>query len=278
MESQQLQANYSEDLAALFCKFIRQWKYPVCVIYGNPDTGKTDTAVLMAAIGLKEKALDYFASNINTYGNGQKITSLESVNYWFSHQQGNKLYVLDEAGINDDTRSPLSGVTRKIRHNVFIARKFKGHWVFILQDIKDLDTWKDSPLTGMIIKKQVFDCEFVAKIKCKWEEELITVRDFPRSFMPFDTLDIAPFTLEEEPDTTMTLQGDENKIGMLFARGETGGAIAKTMTRDTGKKWQPTQVYRILRRLMKNYYKMLSIDGDGESNVTVRSDEVPPTP
>jgi hypothetical protein len=253
--------SYSKALAALFCKFFAQWKYPVCIIYGNPDTGKTDTAIKMAEIGLQEKTLEAFASNINTFGHGQKITSLEGVNFWFAHQTGNKLYILDEAGINDDTRSPLSGITRKIRHNVFIARKFKGHWVFILQDIKDLDTWKDSPLTGMIIKKQVFEKEFVAKVKCKWNEDLITIRDFPKATLPFDTLDIAPFTLEQELDESIQFQGVLNRELFLFCKGETARGIAKEIEKETGTKYHPTQVMRDIRKAVKELFKISTLEG-----------------
>jgi hypothetical protein len=258
---------YSQDLADLFNRFFKQYKYPVCVIYGNPDTGKSDTAILLAEIGLKEGTLDFFASNMSTYGKGAKLTSLEDTNYWFTHQIGTKLFVLDEAGINDDTRSPLSGLNRKIRHSVFIVRKFKGHWVFILQDIKDLDTWKDSGLTGMIIKKDCINGEFLAKIKVKWEEELITVRDFPRTHLDFDTLDIAEFTLERQLDDTVDLKGTDNYIISHFANGETGGTIAKQLSKDTGENWSPTQVYRVLRRALKTFYKR---DESTDCNVTVR--------
>ena len=254
--------SYSKGLAHLVCKFFDQAKYPVCVIYGNPDTGKTDAAVLLAEIGLTEKSLDYFSSNINTYGHGEKITSLEDVNYWFAHQVGNKLFILDEAGIHDDTRSPLSIMTRKIRHNIFIARKFKGHWAFILQDIKDLDTWKDSPLTGMIIKKQCFGSEFVAKIKCKWNEDLITVRDFPRATLPFDTLDVAPFTMDRQlDDEELELKGTPNQVAYLYAKTGNFSVICKSLKEKDGKEWKPMQVKRALQQYIRQ---------------TLRVHEVPP--
>jgi hypothetical protein len=243
---------YSQGLANLINKFFSQSKYPVCVIYGNPDTGKTDGAMLITEIGLNEKSLDYFASNVNTYGHGERVTSLEDVDYWFRHQVGSKLFILDEAGIHDDTRSPLSTLTRKIRHNIFIARKFKGHWIFILQDIKDLDTWKDSPLTGMIIKKQVFGSEYVAKIKCVWNEDLITVRDFPKATLPFDTLDVAPFTLERQvTDEELKLKGTPSKVAYLYATTGNFSVICKHLKEETGREWKPMQVKRALQQYIR---------------------------
>jgi len=243
---------YSEGLAALVCKFFQQWKYPVCVIYGNPDTGKTDAALLFAEIGLNEKAIDYFASNINTFGHGERITSLDEVDYWFKHQVGKKCFILDEAGIHDDARAPLSMMNRKIRHEIFIIRKFKGHVIFILQELEDLDKWKNSELTGMIVKKQVFGNEFVAKIKCKWNEDLITVRDFPKATLPYDTLDIAPFTLEKQlTDEELELKGTPNKIAYLYATTGNFSVICKQLKQDTGREWKPMQVKRALQQYIR---------------------------
>jgi len=227
--------NYSRGLANLFCRFFKQYKFPVCIVYGNPDTGKSDTACLLAEIGLAEGVLQCFASNMSTYGRGEKITSLEDVNYWFQHQSGTKLFLLDEAGIADDTRSPLCGLTRKIRHSVFVVRKFQGHWVFILQDVKDLDTWKD-----------------IAKIRCKWEEDLITVRDFPRTSLPFDTLDIAEFALDRQiTDAEVNLKGTSAKVALLYIKTGRFSDVAKTMGQETQTRWENTQVKRELIKFIK---------------------------
>jgi hypothetical protein len=143
-------------------------------------------------------------------------------------------------------------MTRKIRHNIFIARKFKGHWIFILQDIKDLDTWKDSPLTGMIVKKQCFGSEFVAKIKCKWCEDLITVRDFPKASLPFDTLDIAPFTLDRELNAEdLQLKGIPSQVAYLYAKTGNFSVICKSLKEQDGKDWKPMQVKRALQQYVR---------------------------
>lgn len=243
---------YSKSLAVLICRFLQQWKYPVCVIYGNPDTGKTDTALLFAEIGIDEKTLDYFASNINTYGHGERLTSLQDVDYWFKHQVGRKLFIMDEAGIHDDSRSPLSMMNRKLRHEVFIIRKFRGHVIFVLQELEDLDKWKNSELTGMVVKKQVFEGEYIAKIKCKWLEELVAVRDFPRTTIPFDTLDVSPFTLERQLDEgELELKGIPNQVAYLYATTGNFSVICKTLKEQTGQDWKPMQVKRALQQYIR---------------------------
>ncbi|MEM2146270.1 MAG: hypothetical protein QW279_12980, partial [Candidatus Jordarchaeaceae archaeon] len=246
------QSNYSRELAELVCTFFKQWKYPVCVIYGNPDTGKTDTALLFAEIAKNENVLDYFASNINTYGSGERITSLDRLDYWFKNQVGRKLFILDEAGVHDDSRNPLSQMNKRIRHEIFIIRKFKGHVIFILQELEDLDKWKNSELTGMMIKKQVFDGEYVAKIKCKWMEELTVVRDFPKTNIRYDTLDISPFTLEEElSESDLQLKGIPNQVAYLYCKTGNFAVIAKTLKDQTGKDWKREEVKRALQQYLR---------------------------
>jgi hypothetical protein len=249
--------HYSDALAAIAKRFFTQWKYPVMVIYGNPETGKTDTALLLTEIGLNEGVLDYFASNIQTYGHGERITSLEEVEYWFAHQIGRKCYILDEAGIHDDTRSPLSKLNVQIRHKVFIIRKFKGHIIFVLQELEDIDKWKHSELTGMIIKKSVYGNEFNALIKAKWYTDLISVRDLPKTTIPYDTLDIAPFTLERQiTDAEVELKGLHAKVAYLYAQGKNMTVIAKQLKDETGKEWATMQIKRLLQQYIRQTLRL----------------------
>jgi hypothetical protein len=245
--------NYSEDVAEVFCRFLTQYKYPVAVIVGNPDTGKTDTGCLIAEVGKNEGVLDYLASNLNTGGAGQKITSLEDVKYWFRHQTGKKLYILDEAGINDENRSPLSKLNKEIRHEVFISRKFFAHWIFILQEMKDLDNWKDSNLTGLIIKKKCYNGEFEAVMKFKGEEDLLYFDEFPRTTVPFDTLDIALFTFERDilSEEGVSLQGIPAQVARLYAKTGNFSIIAKELKDETGKPMMTMQVKRALQQYIK---------------------------
>jgi len=248
---------YSDDLASIIKRFFGQWKYPVMVIYGNPETGKTDSALLFVEIAKNEGAIDYFASNIQTYGIGERITSLEEVDFWFKNQTGKKCFILDEAGVHDDTRSPLSRLNRAIRHEIFVVRKFKGHVIFVLQEIKDIDTWKNSELTGMIVKKKVFDDEFIAVLKSKFFGDLITVRDFPKTNIGFNTYDIAPFTLEREIDEgEVKLKGLPYQVAYLYAKCGNMSVIARELEQTTQKKWKFQQVKRLLQKYLREQLRI----------------------
>lgn len=255
MESQAIQTQrqtYSRALGSLVRRLFGQWKYPVIVICGNPETGKTDAALLLAEIAKKEGVLHHFASNIQTYGQGERITSLEEADYWFKNQTGTKCYILDEAGVHDDSRNPLSLLNRNIRHEVFLVRKFKGHIIFILQDIADLDTWKSSDLTGAIIKKKVSDGHFSALIKTKLVEDLLSFDEWPKTSIPYDTLDIAPFTLERQiSEEDVQLKGLPCQTAFLYAKTGNLSVIAKELGRQLGKDLKPMQAKRLLQAYLR---------------------------
>jgi len=253
----QIEKEYSDDLADLVKRLFNQWKFPVIVIYGNPETGKTDTALLLFEIAMDIGVLDFFGSNIETYDRGQKITSLEEVDYWFKHQSGLKAFGLDEAGVHDDSRSPLSRINKEIRHEVFVVRKFKGHWVFILQEIADLDKWKHSELTGAFIKKKTFQGEFIAEIKTRWDSDVITVRDFPKTTIPFNTLDIAPFTLERRIDEgKVKLEGLPFRVAQLYGISGNMSYVAKELEKDTGKLLKHMQIKRFLMQFCREQLRI----------------------
>ena len=246
-----LSKNYSADLAAIYGEFLNQRNFPVAIIYGNPETGKTDTACQIAEVGLAEGWLDYIASNIYTNGVGSKITSLEEVKYWHRTQKGNKLFILDEAGINDDARNPFSRLNREIRHEIFIARKFNVHWIFILQELKDIDNWKNSNLTGMKIAKNAFNkTNFSARIRLRWWEfgQSQIVYDFPKTSLPYDTLDIGIFTLERQSiDDKIRLKGLEAELAAEWVGGKSFGVIGAANNRNL----KPQQVKRKVQDFIK---------------------------
>jgi len=253
----ELQKAYSPELAEIINGFFRQWKYPVMVIYGNPDTGKTDSGLLFAEIGKDSGLIDYLASNINTYGYGALITNLEDLDYWFKNQTGKKCFILDEAGIHDDSRSPLSLMQRKIRHEVFIARKYLAKWIFILQELEDIDKWKHSELTGMIVKKKKVGNEFNALVKAKWMDDLILIRDIPKTSIPFNTLDIAPFYLERQiDDAEVDLRGLPFQVAYLYAKHGNLARVIEDLKQKTGIEYKHMQVKRLLIKYLREQLRI----------------------
>jgi len=143
-------------------------------------------------------------------------------------------------------------LNRKLRHEVFIIRKFHGHIIFILQEIEDIDKWKNSELTGLKVKKQVYNGEYIATFKFKWIEDLIAIRDFPRTTIPFDTYDISPFTLERQLDEgELQLKGIPNQVAYLYATTGNFSVICKTLKEQTGQEWKPMQVKRALQQYIR---------------------------
>jgi hypothetical protein len=256
-KAMQIQKEYSDELAQLVRGLFNQWKYPVIIVYGNPDTGKTDAALLLVEIAMDLGVLEHFASNIETYDRGEKITSLEEVDYWFKHQSGTKCYILDEAGVHDDSRSPLSRMNREIRHEIFVIRKFHGHVIFVLQELEDLDKWKHSELTGAFIKKRTWGNEFIAQIKTRFHEDLFIFRDIPRTTTLFNTLDIAMFTLERQIDEAkVSLKGLPYRVAQLYGMTGNMSFVAKELEKDTGKLLKHMQIKRFLQQFCKEQLRI----------------------
>ena len=257
-KNQTLSIKYSQTLANEIVKpFFRQWKYPICVIYGNPDTGKTDSALALTEIGLIEGCLDYFASNINTYGKGERITNLEDLDFWFKQQIGRKCYILDEAGQILFSRDALSQLNRMLIKKMMLLRKFHTHIIFVLPEIEHLDVFKDSELTGMIVKKRVREKEFIGIVKTKWHEDLLIVRDFPKTTLPYDTLDISPFTLERQiTDEEIALKGLPMQVAYLYAKHGNMAIITRELKQSTGKDWKFQQIKRLLQKYLREQLRI----------------------
>ena len=250
MELKQMKVN--KNLRAIVRKFFSQWTNPICVIYGNPNTGKTDTSLLMVEIGKAEGVLDYFASNIETYGHGERITNLEDLKFWFKNQIGRKCYILDEAGNYLFSREALSRLNRELIKTAMLVRKFHAHFIFILQDLSHLDEFKDSELTGMIIKKKLIGNEYVAVIELKGYPYQIKVRNMPKTSIPFNTLDISPFTLEREiEESEVELKGLPSKVAYLYAKCGNFSVIARELKKEDGKEWKMMQVKRLLQKYLR---------------------------
>jgi hypothetical protein len=241
-------------LVKIVRKFFSQWTTPICVIYGNPETGKTDTSLLLAEIGLKENMIDYFASNINTFGRGERITNLEDLKKWFQLQTGRKLFILDEAGVSLFSRDALSKLNKEMIKECMLLRKFHVHMVFVLPDIAHLDEFKDSGLTGLYIKKKRGkNHSFNAIIRLRGFPYEIRVKNIPKTSIPYNTFDISPFTLEKEiNEGDVEIRGLPYKVAYLYAKHGNFSIIARELEKIDGKKWKMQQVKRLLQKYLRD--------------------------
>lgn len=236
-----LRNDIDEELIAVTTRLFNQYKYPVFIISGNPDTGKTDTALLLIEIAVNKNLIDHFASNVDTQGVGETITSFEKAEHWFKTVKGRKCFFLDEAGIHVDTRRPLMQINVAIRHLIFVIRKFKGHFIFALQDVRDLDYWKNSELTGAFIEKTRHGDQFDASFDTKYGKWYFW--DMPKTSIPFRTEDISPFTLKEPLSRPNWILSDPDK--MILWQWAVENKTCKEL------KIHPQQLSRLSRKFIK---------------------------
>lgn len=252
-----LNQKINPQLKGIVKRFFTQWTNPIGVIYGNPSTGKTDTSLLMVEIAKNEGVLDYFASNINTYGKGERITNLEDLKFWLNNQIGKKCFILDEAGNYMFSREALSRLNRELIKLAMLTRKFYNHIIFVLQDINHLDEFKDSELTGLIIKKKRIGDNFVALINLKGFPMQIKVNNMPRTTLPYHTLDISPFSLEKElEESEVEIHGLPYKVAYLYAKTGNFSVIARELQKLDGKEWKIMQVKRLLKKYLRETLKI----------------------
>jgi hypothetical protein len=243
----------------LIRSLFQQKKYPVTIIVGNTFTGKTDFALLLFEMGKRDGALDYLGANFDTFGHGNHIPNMMKLKHWLRTQNGRKLFILDEAGIHDDTRAAMKRLTNEIRHLVFIIRKFECRIIFVLQELEDIDKWKSSALTGAIITKDSVGGKFSAEIESVFLGEKIILDNIPRTTIPFKTDDIAEFTLGEEWDwetDQMQVEGLPAKAAFMYAKVGNTSTIARKFAKELGKPCQPMQVKRLIQAYLREQFNI----------------------
>jgi hypothetical protein len=140
---------------------------------------------------------------------------------------------------------------------MMLLRKFHTHIIFVLPEIEHLDVFKDSELTGMIVKKRVREKEFIGIVKTKWHEDLLIVRDFPKTTLPYDTLDISPFTLERQiTDEEIALKGLPMQVAYLYAKYGNMAIITRELKQSTGKDWKFQQIKRLLQKYLREQLRI----------------------
>jgi len=172
---------------------------PIIVIYGSPETGKTDFALLLVQKAFEKGLIDIAGSNAPIYDDRfVKISSLKSLELWLNlNKKKNKAYILDEADTKFTNLDVITKLFKRIR--VFLAyqhRKFKLKVIIIYHRIEDLPKlFADPNYTLAYIKKLN---KKTALIKCRLFEEPLIIRNVPKTNIQFDTYVVSDFTEEEE--------------------------------------------------------------------------------
>ncbi len=176
----------------LIC-YLFQFPAPIVFVTGRFGHGKTDFSLLIAETLLKYDKIKRVGTNITTnHPDFDLITNLLKLKRWLRSTKGDKLFILDEAGIHIDTRHALSKLNREIRHTAFLLRKFDGKFVLVSQRSKDLDsTFRDTSIWLATFHKLN---KKTVRVYGNPLPRPITIFDVPRTSIRFNTKDIAPFS------------------------------------------------------------------------------------
>jgi len=174
----------------LFTKF----PAPICFVTGRMGYGKTDFSLKIAETLLEENALKMVGSNIKVEDSRfTYITNVYKLKKWMQ-KRGDKLFILDEAGIHVDSRSALSKINKEIRKIAFLLRKFDGKLIFVTQRSADIDTtFRDTDIwLATFHKADLKTCYVYANPL----DEIVVIRNVPKTSIKYDTKDIALFGFE----------------------------------------------------------------------------------
>lgn len=235
---------------------------PIIVLYGKPDSGKTDFGLLIAQKLLELKLISKFASNILVYDDDRntkeireeytKVVSAEALKKWLEHDRHiRKLWILDECGEHIDSRNPLSKLNKEIRYLGFRVRKYRSKIVFIIQRRKDLEsTFRSEELVCAVFKKLSRKTAIVKSdlLIRKFGEDIVLLNNIPKTDIAFDTYDIAPFELEEDIDVS-TGKSPCCLVAKLYVESGNFSIIGKQMN------LAPMQIKRLMQQHLKHTLK-----------------------
>jgi hypothetical protein len=124
-------------------------------------------------------------------------------------------------------------------------------------------------------------------MKTPFDSDLYVFRDLPKTTIPFNSLDIAPFTLERQFDEDQVkLQGLPYRVALLYAQTGNMNYVAKELEKETGKLLKHMQVKRILMQFCRDVLRLpekkrgrpRTIDVDINESINTeesKGDEVP---
>lgn len=153
--------------------------------------GKTDFSLYLAEKCLENGLVDYVASNIRVnHPAFDYLTDSEQLREWLEKTKGRKLFILDEAGIHLVSRRPLKAINVEMIKLATLLRKFRCKWILVAPRYEEIDR-------GLRFEFCVGIFEKLSKKEAMVYSPLITepvkIIDIPKTSIPFDTRDIAPF-------------------------------------------------------------------------------------
>lgn len=187
----------SEDYKP-FSIFTDEFKKMIQLIYvtGYMGTGKTHLSIYFADYFLEAGIVDTIITNIKFKDKGEFVKNyvfiqnnkeLEKV---LNRDNKKKMFILDEAGINIDSRSHQRRENKYFTYSARLTRKRNCHFMVISQEIMDIDV-KIRKLVSIHINKTHKTTALVKFLKIRKKQ--IIMEDIPPTRTKFDTNDIAEF-------------------------------------------------------------------------------------
>ena len=159
--------------------------------------GKTDFGLWLAENLLRLNIVSEVATNINTEGTFTEISDLISLRHWLHSSGSRKLYILDELQEHAYRRKAMTGKNVGIVQIFPQISKARARLIGIGQNLMkiDKDIMDDTWVHGVFIKKNRKIAQLVSHLLTKQ----YVFRTIPKTTVPFDPYEIAPFTQHPKP-------------------------------------------------------------------------------
>ena len=206
------------------------FKYPapIVLITGRMGSGKTDFALLVAEILLENGIVDEVGTNIRVEDERfKRVNSVETLRKWLVSSKKRKLFILDEAAVHIDARRPMSKMNRELRYMAFLLRKFRGKFILVSQRGEDVEsTFRAPDLWLATIKK--LNKKTALVVSDIWDYPIL-LQGIPKTSIPYDTYDIAPFDMEDKDAQAITFVESQFPILCLWTQGLSFQQIAERL-------------------------------------------------
>lgn len=232
--------------------------FAVAIVSGEWKTGKTDFGLLLSELLISMKFIKKVASNIDTMGYYPKIYELPLIRKWIYADHSEKLYILDEGNEHMTNRRVMS------RENVGIIQLLpelsKAHCrlIMICHDSEKVDPEFNNKTWLRAIFHKVD--RTTIQIQSKYYDDLYTLYHIPRTSIPFDPDQLAPFSAKIVEIKNLFKGQDKEDWEMLkrYFEGESFRTIG--LANQEGK--------RLIIKKLTEYYNLLITNNINMGEVT----------